>query len=65
MNAPDEPGIVLVTLITREGQSHVYSLTREVASHLREQLHELRRVTHLVPKESPRSPMVKPSGRIL
>lgn len=65
MHAPDEPGIVLVTLISREGSSHVYALTRDVASHLREQLHELRRVSHVVPKDSTRSPMVKPSGRIL
>lgn len=42
MRAPDDEGVVLVTLIAN-GESHVYALTKSIADHLREQLGALRR----------------------
>lgn len=42
MHAVEGDGVILVTILTRDGQSHIYALPGRIARHLREQLIELR-----------------------
>lgn len=68
MHAVDDEGVILVTMITRDGESHVYALTRPIAAHLRQTLIELRQAPSTIVTKLPkceRAPALKPSGRIL
>jgi hypothetical protein len=68
MHAVDDEGVILVTLLTRDGESHVYALTRSIAAHLRQTLIELRQAPSSIVTKHPkceRVPVTKPGGRLL
>ncbi len=65
MHATDGGGVILITVITRDGGSHVYSLPRPIADHLRQQLIALRTGIDVTYNRTLKEPIRKPNGRIL
>lgn len=70
MHSTDDSGVILVTLITRDNQSHVYALPRHIAQHLREQLIALRTgveylAARMAKMNGARAPVRKPGGHLL
>lgn len=64
MRETGDKSVTLITLITREGQSHVFALESGVADALRDELRSLRTLAPRAPADD-RAPITKPGGRLL
>lgn len=70
MRSPADSGVILLTLISRAGSSHVFALSPEVAKHIRAGIDGLRlqhpeMEKHRRPARDNAAPVLKPGGHLL